>query len=147
MLQLDEECTFEISRSNDTLEYDKDNDAYITVTVKNEQPTGTLIVDKSVAVREDVDTSLIGDISDLSGIEFKLTAKNDILDMADGSVIYKKGQEVKRFNLDKDGNYTLKGLPMGEYQLQETKTLEGLVLDETVYDVVFTQKDLTTKSV
>ena len=144
-LQLDEECTFEISRSNDTLEYDKDNDAYITVTVKNEQPTGTLIVDKSVAVREDVDTSLIGDISDLSGIEFKLTAKNDILDMADGSVIYKKGQEVKRFNLDKDGNYTLKGLPMGEYQLQETKTLEGLVLDETIYDVVFTQKDLTTK--
>ncbi len=144
-LQLDEECTFEISRSNETLEYDKDNDAYITVTVKNEQPTGTLIVDKSVAVREDVDTSLIEDISDLSGIEFKLTAKNDILDMADGSVIYKKGQEVKRFNLDKDGNYTLKDLPMGEYQLKETKTLEGLVLDETIYDVVFTQKDLTTK--
>lgn len=144
-LQLDEECTFEISRSNDTLEYDKDNDAYITVTVKNEQPTGTLIVDKSVAIKEDVDTSLIEDISDLSGIEFKLTAKNDILDMADGSVIYKKGQEVKRFNLDKDGNYTLKDLPMGEYQLQETKTLEGLVLDETIYDVVFTQKDLTTK--
>lgn len=144
-LQLDEECIFEISRSNDTLEYDKDNDAYITVTVKNEQPTGTLIVDKSVAIKEDVDTSLIEDISDLSGIEFKLTAKNDILDMADGSVIYKKGQEVKRFNLDKDGNYTLKDLPMGEYQLQETKTLEGLVLDETIYDVVFTQKDLTTK--
>ena len=144
-LQLDEECTFEISRSNETLEYDKDNDAYITVTVKNEQPTGTLIVDKSVAVREDEDTSLIEDISDLSGIEFKLTAKNDILDMADGSVIYKKGQEVKRFNLDKDGNYTLKDLPMGEYQLKETKTLEGLVLDETIYDVVFTQKDLTTK--
>ena len=144
-LQLDEECTFEISRSNDTLEYDKDNDAYITVTVKNEQPTGTLIVDKSVAVRKEVDKTLIGDISDLSGIEFKLTAKNDILDMADGSVIYKKGQEVKRFNLDKDGNYTLKDLPMGEYQLQETKTLEGLVLDETIYDVVFTQKDLTTK--
>ena len=144
-LQLDEECTFEISRSNNTLEYDKDGDAYITVTVKNEQPTGTLIIDKSVAVREDVDKSLIGDISDLSGIEFKLTAKNDILDMSDGSVIYKKGQEVKKFNLYKGGNYTLKDLPMGEYQLQETKTLEGLVLDETIYDVVFTQKDLTTK--
>lgn len=144
-LQLEEECTFEISRSNETLEYDKDYDAYITVNVKNEQPTGTLIVDKSVAIREDVDTSLINNIEDLSGIEFKLIAKENIIDKADGSIIYEKGKEVKRFNLDKDGNYTLTGLPLGEYQLQETKTLDGLVLNETVYDVVFTQKDLTTK--
>ena len=144
-LQLEEECTFEISRSNETLEYDKDYDAYITVNIKNEQPTGTLIVDKSVAVREDIDTSLINNIEDLSGIEFKLTAKENIIDMADGSIIYEKGKEVKRFNLDKDGNYTLSNLPLGEYQLQETKTLDGLVLNETIYDVVFTQKDLTTK--
>ena len=144
-LQLEEECTFEVSRSNETLEYDKDYDAYITVNVKNEQPTGTLIVDKSVAVREDIDTSLINNIEDLSGIEFKLTAKENIIDMADGSIIYEKGKEVKRFNLDKDGNYTLSNLPLGEYQLQETKTLDGLVLNETIYDVVFTQKDLTTK--
>ena len=144
-LQLEEECTFEISRSNETLEYDKDYDAYITVNIKNEQPTGTLIVDKSVAVREDIDTSLINNIEDLSGIEFKLIAKENIIDMADGSIIYEKGKEVKRFNLDKDGNYTLSNLPLGKYQLQETKTLDGLVLNETIYDVVFTQKDLTTK--
>ena len=144
-LQLEEECTFEISRSNETLEYDKDYDAYITVNIKNEQPTGTLIVDKSVAVREDIDTSLINNIEDLSGIEFKLTAKENIIDMADGSIIYEKGKEVKRFNLDKDGNYTLSNLPLGKYQLQETKTLDGLVLNETIYDVVFTQKDLITK--
>ena len=144
-LQLEEECTFEISRSNETLEYDKDYDAYITVNIKNEQPTGTLIVDKSVAVREDIDTSLINNIEDLSGIEFKLTAKENIIDMADGSIIYEKGKEVKRFNLDKDGNYTLSNLPLGEYQLQETKTLDGLVLNETIYDVVKKKKDLTTK--
>lgn len=144
-LQLEEECTFEVSRSNETLEYDKDYDAYITVNAKNEQPTGTLIVDKSVAVREDIDTSLINNIEDLSGIEFKLIAKENIIDMADGSIIYEKGKEVKRFNLDKDGNYTLSNLPLGKYQLQETKTLDGLVLNETIYDVVFTQKDLITK--
>ena len=144
-LQLEEECIFEISRSNEALEYDKDYDAYITVNAKNEQPTGTLIVDKSVAVREDIDTSLINNIEDLSGIEFKLIAKENIIDMADGSIIYEKGKEVKRFNLDKDGNYTLSNLPLGKYQLQETKTLDALVLNETIYDVVFTQKDLITK--
>lgn len=143
-LQLDEEIVFEVNRGNETCKYDEDFDAYITVDVENEQPTGTLIVDKSVAIREDVDTSLV-DISDLSGIEFKLTAKENILDMADGSIIYEKGQVVKVFNLDKDGNFELSDLPMGIYELQETKTLDGLVLNDKKYEVKFEQKDLTTK--
>lgn len=143
-LQLDEEIVFKVNRSNETCEYDKDWDAYITVTVENEQPTGTVIVDKSVAIREDVDTSLV-DISDLSGIEFKLTAKERIIDYADGSTIYEKGQQVKTFNLDKNGNYTLSELPMGIYELEEIKTLDGLVLNTTKYEVKFEQKDLTTK--
>lgn len=143
-LQLDEECIFEVNRSNETLEYDKDMDAYIIVNVKNEQPTGTLIVDKSVAIRENIDTSFI-DISDLSGIEFKLTTKEDIIDYADGSVVYLKGQEVKIFNLDQNGNYTITDLPMGVYELQEIKTLDGLVLDDKKYEIKFEQKDLVTK--
>lgn len=143
-LQLDEEIVFEVNRGNETCEYDKDFDAYITVTVENEQPTGTLIVDKSVAIREDVDASLV-DISDLSGIEFKLTAKEKIIDYADGSTVYEKGQQVKTFNVDKDGNYTLTELPMGTYELEETKTLDGLVLNTTKYEVKFEQKDLITK--
>jgi len=143
-LQLDEEIVFEVNRGNENCEYDKDFDAYITVEVENEQPTGTLIVDKSVAIREDVDISLV-DISDLSGIEFKLTAKEKVIDFADGSTIYEKGQQVKTFNVDKDGKYTLTDLPMGIYELEETKTLDGLVLDTTKYEVKFEQKDLTTK--
>lgn len=143
-LQLDEECIFEVTRSNESLEDDKDMDAYITVEILNEQPTGTLIVDKSVAIREDLDTSLV-DISDLSKIEFKLTAKERIFDFADGSTIYEKGQEVAKFNLDKNGDYTLTALPMGIYELVETKTLDGLVLNTTKYEVKFEQKDLVKK--
>lgn len=143
-LQLDKEIVFKVNRSNETCKYDEDFDAYITVDVENEQPTGTLIVDKSVAIREDVDTSLV-DISDLSGIEFKLTAKEKIIDYADGSTIYEKGQVVKVFNIDKDGNFELSDLPMGIYELQETKTLDGLVLNDKKYEVKFEQKDLTTK--
>ena len=40
-LKLDSSVEFEINRSNKTLEFDKDYDAYISVTLKNEQPTGT----------------------------------------------------------------------------------------------------------
>lgn len=143
-LQLEDELTFKINRSNKTLEFDEDYDAYITITVGNEQPTGTLKLDKSVAIRQDVDTSLI-DISDLSKIKFKLTAKEKIIDYADGSTIYEKGQEVGTYNLTKEGKLEVKKLPIGKYELEEIETLDGLVLDNTKHEIVFKQEDTKTK--
>lgn len=142
-LQLEKPVTFEIKGIRD---YDKDQDEDFIkeVLMKNEQPTGTLIINKTIALREDADTSLV-DTSDLSGIEFKLTAKEDIIDYADGSKIYTKGQEIKKYNLDQKGNLKVDNLPMGTYELEETKTLDGLVLNWTKYEVKFEQKDLTTK--
>ena len=143
-MQLENELTFKINRSNKTLEFDEDYDAYITITVGNEQPTGTIKLDKSVAIRQDVDTSLV-DISDLSKIKFKLTAKEKIIDYADGSTIYEKGQEVGQYNLTKDGKLEVKKLPMGKYELEEIETLDGLVLDNTKHEIVFKQEDTKTK--
>lgn len=142
-LQLDKSVTFEIKNVK-VYDTDKDGDFIKEVVVKNEQPTGTIKLDKTIALREDADTSLI-DTSDLSGIEFKLSAKENIIDMADGSVIYKKGQEIKKYNLTKDGKLTITNLPMGTYEIVEIKTLDGLVLNTTKYEVKFEQKDLTTK--
>lgn len=142
-LQLDKPVTFEIKNVKD-YDTDKDGDFIKEVVVKNEQPTGTIELDKKIALRKDVDTSLV-DISDLSGIEFKLTAKEDIIDMADGSKIYTEGQEINKYNLTKDGKLTISELPMGTYEIEETKTLDGLVLNTTKYEIKFEQKDLTTK--
>ena len=142
-LQLESPITFEIKNIKD-YDTDKDGDFIKEIVVENEQPTGTINLDKTIAIREDVDTSLV-DISDLSGIEFKLTAKEDIIDKADGSLIYKKGQEIKTYNLSKDGKLTITDLPMGIYEIEETKTLDGLILNTTKYEVKFEQKDLTTK--
>lgn len=143
-LKLDSPVEFEINRSNKTLEFDKDYDAYISVVLKNEQPTGTLKLDKAIAIRNDVDTSLV-DTSDLSKIKFKLTAKENIIDKADGKVIYAKGKEVGTYNLSKDGKLNIEKLPMGKYELQEIETLPGLVLDNTKYEVNFKKTDDTTK--
>ena len=142
-LQLDNSVKFDVKGIRN---YDKDPDGDFIkeIVIKNEQPTATIIIDKSVALREDVDTSIV-DISDLSPIQFKLTAKEDVIDKADGSVIYKKGQEIRTFNLDKDGNLKIEELPIGVYELQEIKTLDGLVLNNEKYEFKFEKKDDTTK--
>ena len=143
-LKLEEPVIFEISLSNKTLEFDKELDPYISVTIKNEQPTGTIKLDKKVSLKDGVDTSLV-DISDLSNITFKLYAKEDIIDMADGSKIYEKGKEIGTYNLTIDGKLEISKLPMGVYELQEVQTLDGLALDNTKYEAKLEKKDDVTK--
>lgn len=145
-VELDEELTFEVNNRNSTLEYDDDWDAWITVTVKNEQPTGTLKVNKEVTLRDDVDTSLLKDKEiDFTQISFELVAKENIVDYTDGSIIYEAGTVIGKYNLSKEGTLEVTDLKMGKYYLKELTTIEGAVLDETEHEVIFEQTDTTTK--
>ena len=143
-IQLEEELTFKVDNRNSTLNYDKDLDAWITVTAQNEQPTGTLKLNKKVALRKDVDKTMIKDI-DFTKISFELVTDEKIIDYADGSTIYEKGKVVGKYNLKADGTLTVSNLPMGKYHLKELTTIDGAVLDETEHKVVFEQKDTVTK--
>lgn len=141
-LKLEKSVEFTIENIRD---YDKDydNEPILEVVVKNDKPVGTLHVVKTIK-DNDVDKSFV-DRSDLSKIKFRLTAKEDVLDMADGSIIYAKNDVIGDYNLSKDGKLTVNELPMGTYQLQEITTLDGLVLDGTKHEVKFIQTNLTTK--
>lgn len=143
-IQLDGELTFKVDNRNSTLNYDKDFDAWITVTVNNEQPVGTLELTKKVTLRKDVDKTMIKDI-DFTKISFELVTDETIIDYADGSTIYEKGAVVGNYNLKADGTLTIANLPMGKYHLKELTTIEGAVLDETEHKIVFEQKDTITK--
>lgn len=112
--------------------------------VVNEKPTGTLIVNKTAVLRNNIDKSTLDNL-DYSQIYFKLTAKEDIKDLLDEIIIYKKGDEVKIFNLSKDGKAEITNLPMGIYELQEIKTIDGLVLNNEQYEIKFEKKDSETK--
>ena len=143
-IELDEELTFDVNNRNKTLEYDEDWDAWITVTAKNEQPTGTLKLNKKVNLRENVDNTMIKDI-DFTQISFELVAKENVIDYADGSIIYEKGKVVGKYNLKTDGTLEVDNLPMGKYYLKELTTIDGAVLDQTEYEVIFEQTDTKIK--
>jgi LPXTG-motif cell wall-anchored protein len=142
-LALESRVEFDIENIRD-YDKDEDGDPILEVIIKNDKPMGELIVNKSVETNDDVDLSFVN-IDDLSSIKFRLTAKEDIVDPADGSIIYAKDATVGEYNLSKDGKLTVSDLPMGIYELQEITTLDGLVLDGTKHEVKFEQSDLTTK--
>lgn len=143
-IQIDGELTFKVDKRNSTLNYDEDWDAWITVTIQNEQPKGNLKLNKKINLREEIDTTMIKDL-DFTKISFELVARENVIDYADGSVIYEKGKVIGKYNLKEDGTLTVENLPMGKYYLKELTTIDGAVLDQTEYDVIFEQTDTTTK--
>lgn len=143
---------------------DEDGDPIYTVTVKDEQPKAQIKLNKSLA---DLDTDVdLVDRSDLSKIHFVLKADEDIYSPVDGSLMFAKddiittdasgavvntGTEIGNgvYALSIDGHLDISNLPMGvgeaQYYLQEVKTLDGCVLDESKYIAEFEQSDYTTK--
>ncbi len=146
-LQLEEPIEFEIKESTITRR-DDDDDAIIEVEVENNKPHGALVINKQLE-NYDYDQSLLREGFDYSTIKFELRANEDIIDPADGSVITAKGdlannvyyEEVGAITLDEDGYAEITDLPMGSYTLEETEVPEGVVRDETIHDVTFTQED------
>lgn len=122
---------------------DDDNQAVITVYVKDEKPTGKIILNKFFERSED---------SALGGAIFKLTAYSDVIDPATGEVIYHKGEAVN-IDIAEDGLYVINesgqliidGLPLGvdgaSYKLEEVKTLDGYDLLEEPIIFNFSIKD------
>lgn len=142
---MDEDIIFNLNNKNSTLNYDKDWDAWITVTAQNEQPIGSLVLDKDVLLKDDVNKSLIKKDIDYTKIAFDFVAKENILDYADGSIIYKKGDVIGKYYLNADSTLTIDNIRMGKYFLKECETIDGVVLDNKEYEVNFTQTDTTTK--
>ena len=122
---------------------DADGDVIVPVTIKNAQPKANLVINKNFELREDMDLSLI-DV-DYTKVAFELTAAENIIDMADGSIVYEKGSKVGTYHLNKDGKLNINNLWLGEYNFKEISTINGAVLDDTVYSVKFEAKDNTTK--
>lgn len=129
-----------VAKESAITEVDQDGTNYVEVEVPETQITGKLVIKKSLEKWEKADKTFINH-DDLSGIGFTLTAKEDIIDPADGSVLVKAGEQAVRLTgdrnnpyekvneifVDAEGNATVTNLPLGKYTLTETTVPDGIV--------------------
>lgn len=133
-LELEQPVQFTVTNQYD-YDVDEDDDPILEVVVQNPQPKGKIIISKT-----DKNTG-----NALKGVEYELTAKEDIINAIDGSILYEKGQVVAKGTTDENGQIIIDDLFMGHYVLKETLTNEGYVLSQQTHDIVIEQKDTSTK--
>lgn len=129
-----------VAKESAITEVDQDGTNYVEVEVPETQITGKLVIKKNLEKWEKADKTFVNH-DDLSGIGFTLTAKEDIIDPADGSVLVKAGEQAVRLTgdrnnpyekvneifVDAEGNATVTNLPLGKYTLTETTVPDGIV--------------------
>ena len=143
-----EEVTFTVE---DTAQIQK-------VEMKDDVPTGTLIINKKGEFLEDVTLAdtIGGWISHLfeyvtgalKNVTFEVYALEDI-QAADGESkdYYKKDELIATITTDETGIAKLSGLPLGKYYLKEKETAEGYVLDGEIREIDLTYVDQETAEV
>lgn len=143
-----EEITFTVE---DTAEIQK-------VEMKDDVPTGTLIINKKGEFLEDVTLlDVIGGwishlfeyvTGALEDVTFEVYALEDIK-AADGvsEDYYQKDELVAEITTDGSGIAKLTDLPLGKYYVKEKETVEGFVLDDKIREIDLTYVDQNTAEV
>ncbi|MFQ9767965.1 MAG: SpaA isopeptide-forming pilin-related protein [Thomasclavelia ramosa] len=134
------------------------------IVVNNIRPTGSLEINKSLEISN---VAINKADYDLSKVQFKITASQDIYDSVSLEKLYSKGDAITigsgkgsnddvvklvtgaelvngKYQCDANGKLILSGLPMGSYNVEEIACPDGFVLDKEVKTVQFAQQDFKT---
>ena len=134
------------------------------IVVNNIRPTGTLEINKTL---ENSNVEVNKADYDLTKVQFKITANQDIYDSVSLEKLYSKGDAITVgsgngsnedtvklisgnelgngiYTCDTNGKLALSGLPMGTYNVEEIACPDGFVLDKEVKTVQFAQQDFVT---
>ena len=126
-------------KKNLVTETDPDGDAVLTVGYSNPKPKGRIELTKEF---EDPNYIMHGSVT------FDLIVTKDIVDPADGTVLYKANDVYGTYELNKENNkIIIENLPMGvgesHFKLVEKTTYENYVLNTQEYPVDFVQNGST----
>ena len=152
-LMNNEGVEFKVTNSN-IIETDPDGDAITTVVMYDEPVKGIINVEKQgevlTGVTQNEDGSYTFDYKKvcLGGMTVEIEAREDIIDPADGSILFSKGTVVDTITTQ---DYTCENfsseLPLGSYTVYETYAPDGMILDKNKYDIDLTFKDNETEVV
>jgi len=150
-LMNNEGVEFKVTNSN-IIETDPDGDAITTVVMYDEPVKGIINVEKQgevlTGVTQNEDGNYTFDYNKvcLGGMTVEIEAREDIIDPADGSILFAKGTVVDTITTQ---DYTCENfsseLPLGSYTVYETYAPNGMVLDKNKYDIDLTFKDNETE--
>lgn len=142
---------FKITTSN-IIETDSDGDAILTVVMKDTPVKGQIKVEKhgealTSATKNKDGYTLNYEDKCLAGMTVEIEARENIIDPADGSVLYPKGTIVDTVTTGNTcENYSSK-LPLGAYTVYEKTAPHGMVIDKKNYDVDLNFEDEFTEVV
>ena len=130
-----------------------DTEEIQSVTMKDEVPTGTIIINKDGEFLQDIEATkdkwydflFSWKKKSMAGVTFEVYAKEDIVS-PDGldTVYYEKDELVATLVTNDKGVAFIDKLPLGKYYLVETATLEGFMLDSTPIDADLSYMDQDT---
>lgn len=137
---------FKITNTH-VIETDEDGDPIFTVEMQNTPVKGQISIEKRgetlVGTKKDSEGNIqfVYEEQRLAGMIVHIIAKENIIDPADGSVIYYAGEVVEVLETSKDEETKSSLLPLGEYAVKEIQSPNLMVLDSNEYDVSITYKD------
>lgn len=115
-----------------------------TQTVVDNEPMGTIELTK--AIDTDITNGNGGDAY-LKGNEYSLYAREKITNKAGQHTYFEKDQLIAKAETDEFGKLTFSSLYLGEYYIKETRANASLMLNEQVYNISLTYKDMHTSIV
>lgn len=137
---------FTVTNSN-IVETDEDGDYILNVTMYDQPVKGVINVEKhgevltGVKQNKDDSYSFVYENKCLAGMVVEIKAREDIIDPADGSVLYKKGSIVDSVTTGNTCENYSSQLPLGKYTVEEKDAPQGMVLNSKKYNVDLTFKD------
>lgn len=131
---------FRVTNTN-IVEVDKDGDPILTVTMYDKPVKGQIKVEKKgevltgVKKDEDGNTKFVYEEKYLAGMTVYIQADENIIDPADGSILYKKGEIVDIVTTVENEPTLSKLLPLGKYIAYEYEAPLGMVIDSRKYNI------------
>ncbi len=141
---------FKVTNANMYEISDKDNKTpIITVHKSDISVKGQITVEKHGEVLIGYeDGQFIYEERGLPDAEYKIRAGEDILDPSnDGNILYQKGEIIETMITGENGKATSQKLPLGTYEVYESKAPYGMVLNKEVKTVVLKYADENTSVV